>query len=75
MHSEKLVLKDDVIAFVLPNCSETAITFLAGAITGIVNPINALLEPKQISHILRDKCKSYCNSFSNAKNRSSTKCS
>ena len=46
--------KDDVIAFVLPNCSETAITFLAGAITGIVNPINALLEPKQISHILRE---------------------
>ena len=46
--------KNDVIAFVLPNCSETAITFLAGAITGIVNPINALLEPKQISHILRE---------------------
>ena len=46
--------KDDVIAFVLPNCSETAITFLAGAITGIVNPINALLEPKQIAHILRE---------------------
>ena len=48
------IKKDDVIAFVLPNCSETAITFLAGAITGIVNPINALLEPKQISHILRE---------------------
>ena len=46
--------KDDVIAFVLPNCSETAITFLAGAIAGIVNPINALLEPKQISAILRE---------------------
>ena len=48
------IKKNDVIAFVLPNCSETAITFLAGAITGIVNPINALLEPKQISHILRE---------------------
>jgi len=46
--------KKDVIAFVLPNCSETAITFLAGAITGIVNPINALLEPKQIASILRE---------------------
>ena len=35
--------KDDVIAFVLPNCSETAITPLAGAIAGIVNPINVSL--------------------------------
>ncbi len=46
--------KEDVIAFVLPNCSETAIAFLGGAIAGIVNPINALLEPKQIASILRE---------------------
>ncbi len=46
--------KKDVIAFVLPNCSETAITFLAGAIAGVVNPINALLEPKQIASILKE---------------------
>ena len=44
----------DVVAFVLPNCLETAITLLAGAVAGIVNPINPLLEPEQISAILRE---------------------
>ena len=33
----------DVVAFVLPNAMETAITLLGGAVAGIVNPINPLL--------------------------------
>jgi fatty-acyl-CoA synthase len=44
----------DVVAYVLPNALETAITLLAGASAGIVNPINPLLEPEQIASILRE---------------------
>ena len=44
----------DVIAFILPNAMETAITLLGGAVAGIVNPINPLLEPEKISAILRE---------------------
>ena len=44
----------DVVAFVLPNSLETAVTLLAGSVAGIVNPINPLLEPEQISAILRE---------------------
>lgn len=44
----------DVVAYVLPNSLETAITLLGGSIAGIVNPINPLLEPEQISAILRE---------------------
>ena len=44
----------DVVAFVLPNTMETAVTLLAGAVAGIVNPINPLLEAEQISAILRE---------------------
>ena len=43
----------DVVAYVLPNCLETAVTLLAGATAGIVNPVNPLLEAEQISAILR----------------------
>ncbi|MEZ5911629.1 MAG: acyl-CoA synthetase [Paracoccaceae bacterium] len=45
---------DDVVAYVLPNCTETIVTLLGGAIAGIVNPINPLLEPEQIGAILRE---------------------
>ncbi|UWR25504.1 acyl-CoA synthetase [Sulfitobacter sp. S223] len=45
---------DDVVAYVLPNTSETAVTFLAGAVAGIVNPINPLLDAEQIGAILRE---------------------
>ena len=45
---------NDVIAYILPNCHETTITLLGGATAGIVNPINPLLEPEQISAILRE---------------------
>ena len=44
----------DTVAYLLPNCLETAITLLAGATAGIVNPINPLLEPEQIAAILRE---------------------
>ena len=44
----------DVVAYILPNALETAITLLAGATAGIVNPINPLLEPEQIAAILRE---------------------
>ncbi|MFD1911336.1 acyl-CoA synthetase [Halodurantibacterium flavum] len=44
----------DVVAFVLPNCLETAVTLIGGATAGIVNPINPLLEPEQIAAILRE---------------------
>ncbi len=44
----------DVVAYVLPNSMETAVTLIAGAVAGIVNPINPLLEADQISAILRE---------------------
>ena len=44
----------DVVAYILPNAPETAITLLAGAVAGIVNPINPLLDAEQISAILRE---------------------
>jgi len=46
--------ENDVIAYVMPNCTETIVTLLGGAIAGIVNPINPLLEPEQIGAILRE---------------------
>ena len=48
------VHETDVVACVLPNCNETLLTILGGAIAGIVNPINPLLEPEQIASILRE---------------------
>ncbi|MEO8243862.1 MAG: acyl-CoA synthetase [bacterium] len=44
----------DVVAYVLPNCLETVAVLLGGAVAGIVNPINPLLEPEQIASILRE---------------------
>ncbi|QYK40890.1 MAG: acyl-CoA synthetase [Paracoccaceae bacterium] len=44
----------DVVAYILPNAMETAVTLVGGAVAGIVNPINPLLEPDQISAILRE---------------------
>ncbi len=45
---------NDTIAYILPNCNETAVTLLGGAVAGIVNPINPLLEAEQIGSILRE---------------------
>lgn len=44
----------DVVAYVLPNTNETILTLLGGAVAGIANPINPLLEPEQIGSILRE---------------------
>ncbi len=44
----------DVVALVLPNCLETAVATIGGAVAGIINPINPLLEPEQIGSILRE---------------------
>lgn len=44
----------DVIAYILPNATETAVTLLAGSVAGIVNPINPLLDATQIAAILRE---------------------
>ncbi|MCA0873686.1 acyl-CoA synthetase [Seohaeicola saemankumensis] len=48
------VKENDVVAYILPNCNEAVITLLGGAVAGIVNPINPLLEPEQIASILRE---------------------
>ncbi len=44
----------DVVAYILPNATETILTFLGGQVAGIVNPVNPLLEPEQIGAILRE---------------------
>ncbi len=44
----------DVVAFLLPNSNETAITLIGASVAGIVNPINPLLDPEQIAAILRE---------------------
>ena len=46
--------ENDVVAYLLPICSEAALTLVGGSIAGIANPINPLLEPDQISAILRE---------------------
>ncbi len=44
----------DVVAYLLPNCTEAAVALVGGSIAGIVNPINPLLAPEQIAAILRE---------------------
>lgn len=44
----------DVVAYVLPNTNETVLTLLGGAVAGIAQPINPLMEPEQIAAILRE---------------------
>ncbi|WP_299144407.1 acyl-CoA synthetase [uncultured Tateyamaria sp.] len=44
----------DVVAFILPNATETVLTLLGGEVAGIVNPINPLLDAEQIGAILRE---------------------
>ncbi|MCY3878363.1 MAG: acyl-CoA synthetase [Rhodobacteraceae bacterium] len=45
--------EEDTVAFLLPNCHETVFTLLGGAVAGIVNPINPLLDAEQVAGILR----------------------
>ena len=44
----------DTVAYVLPNCNEAAVTLVGGAVAGIANPINPLLDHEQIAAILRE---------------------
>jgi fatty-acyl-CoA synthase/long-chain acyl-CoA synthetase len=44
----------DTVAYVMPNCNETVAALLGGAVAGVVNPINPLLEAEQIAAILRE---------------------
>jgi len=48
------VEENDVVAFLLPNATETILTYLGGQVAGIVNPINPLLDAEQIAAILRE---------------------
>ncbi|MFK7762186.1 MAG: acyl-CoA synthetase [Roseobacter sp.] len=48
------VEETDVVAYILPNANETVMTLLGGAIAGIVNPVNPLLDAEQIGSILRE---------------------
>jgi len=47
------VSETDKVAYILPICTEAIVSFLAGTTAGIVVPISPLLEPKQISGILK----------------------
>ncbi|MEM6897654.1 MAG: AMP-binding protein, partial [Pseudomonadota bacterium] len=44
----------DAVAYMLPICPEAAVTLIGGAIAGIANPVNPLLEAEQIAAILRE---------------------
>jgi acyl-CoA synthetase (AMP-forming)/AMP-acid ligase II len=46
--------EQDVVAYILPNSNETAITLMAGMVAGIANPVNPLLDAEQIASILRE---------------------
>ncbi|MGZ9811871.1 acyl-CoA synthetase [Pseudoroseicyclus sp. H15] len=46
--------EEDVVAYLMPNCTEVVTTYLGGQIAGIVNPINPLLDPAQIAALLRE---------------------
>jgi len=46
--------ENDVVAYLLPNATETILSFLGGQVAGIVNPINPLLDAEQIGGILRE---------------------
>ncbi|MEM6277285.1 MAG: AMP-binding protein, partial [Pseudomonadota bacterium] len=45
---------DDAVAYMLPICPEAAVTLIGGAIAGVANPVNPLLEAEQIAAILRE---------------------
>lgn len=45
---------DDVVAYVLPNCNETAVTLIGAMTAGIAAPVNPLLDAEQIAAILNE---------------------
>jgi acyl-coenzyme A synthetase/AMP-(fatty) acid ligase len=46
--------ENDVVAYLMPNATETILSYLGGQVAGIVNPINPLLDAEQIAAILRE---------------------
>ena len=46
--------EEDVVAYLLPNATETVLTLLGGMTAGIVTPINPLLEVEQIAALLQE---------------------
>ena len=46
--------ESDVVAFLLPNATETTLAYLGGTVAGIANPINPLLDAEHIAAILRE---------------------
>ena len=44
----------DVVAYVLPNCTEAIVSFLACSTVGVVCPISPLLSPEQMAGILNE---------------------
>lgn len=46
--------EEDAVAYLLPNCTEAALTYVAGQVAGIVSPINPLLKAETIASILRE---------------------
>ena len=48
------IKESDVVAYVLPNCTEAIVSFLACSTVGIVCPISPLLSPQQMAGILNE---------------------
>ena len=48
------VEEGDAVAYLLPNCNETAVTLLAGATAGKVCPLNPLLDSENLAALLRE---------------------
>ena len=48
------IKEKDVVAYVLPNCTEAIVSFLACSTVGIVCPISPLLSPEQMAGILNE---------------------
>lgn len=44
----------DVVAVLMPNCTETFVLQLGAQVAGIVSPINPLMDPEQIAGVLRE---------------------
>ena len=48
------IKETDVVAYVLPNCTEAIVSFLACSTVGVVCPISPLLSPEQMAGILTE---------------------
>lgn len=46
--------ENTTVAMLLPNCNEAILTYIGGAVAGVVTPINPLLDAEQIGGILND---------------------